>query len=58
MICPHCDGVILWKKITPELEKQIMEGHRLGWSLRDIGRIVGVSFSTARRVIHKELKRK
>lgn len=51
VICPHCGVPIVWQRVTPEIRAQILEGYRLGWSLRDIERIIGVSFSTAGRVI-------
>ncbi len=56
MICPHCGIPIQARRVTPEIKREILEGYRLGWSLRDIERIVGVSFSTASRVIRDAKK--
>lgn len=51
MICPHCQLPIVWKRLTPQIRLDIIKHHEQGFSLRDIERMVGVSFSTAGRVI-------
>lgn len=56
VICPHCGLLIQWKKVTPEIEQEIIRLHKGRFSLRDIEQKVGVSFSTAGRVIRKALK--
>ena len=56
MICPHCGLLITWKKVTPEIETEILRLYRGRFSLRDIEQKVGVSFSTAGRVIRKALR--
>lgn len=59
MICPHCGVPIAYKRVTDQMRKEILEGYSLGWSLRDIERIIGCSFSTAGRVIREaKAKRK
>jgi len=56
MICPHCGLLIQWKKVTPDLESEILRLYQGRFSLRDIEQKLGVSFSTAGRVIRKALK--
>jgi transposase len=53
MICPHCSGHIVWKNIDNKTRKAILKLHNKGYSLRDIASELGVSFSSAGRVVGK-----
>lgn len=56
MICPHCGEMIKWKSIDEKTRKQILALHKKGYSLRDIAQQLGVSFSSAGRVIRESAK--
>jgi transposase len=59
MICPHCNKVIVkhtWK-ITDDTKKKIINLHKKGYSARDIQHELGVSFSSAARIIREHNKK-
>ncbi len=57
MICPHCRKPIDYKKlISDEIKREVIEFYSRGFSCRDIQDVLGVSFSSAARIIRDAKK--
>lgn len=56
MICPHCKKPFPRRSVTIGSVKaaEIMELHKRGYSTREIQELLGISFSSAARIIRAE----
>ncbi len=50
MICPHCKKKVTFR-VSDENIKEIFKLSKQGFSLRDIDRMLGVSYSTVHRIL-------
>lgn len=55
MICPHCGKAIPspTKRIDERTRVEVMKLHRHGFSARDIQHMLGISFSSAARIVRE-----
>lgn len=53
MICPHCRKPIPRKPIDAKIRAEVVRLSRQGYSSRDIEKMLGISFSSAARIVRE-----